>query len=231
MFHLWASLWHRNVIFSFTHTNTQAPTQVVICSLLTRPSLLSFSIFFPSVMYYSLCLKLSMSLISATLAVTFGWFVAFRLLDALCFFRKQRPVLSQLRASSLLCLFQLLICLHLCLQFTVKDEIWGLSVEKVRDKDEVSAGDRRCLGYLVGNGGFPAKPAQSPYNYHFKTENILWDSCWFRVCGLHYVRGGLFTSSVYRSILIKCTRTHKTHSVLISCREMLSAPTHFQTLV
>lgn len=50
-----------------------------------------------------------------------------------------------------------------------------------------------------------------------------------RVCGLHYVLEGLFTSSVDRSILIKYTHT-QTHSVLISCWEMLSSPTHLQTL-
>lgn len=209
--------------------------------------------------------------ISATLPVTFGWFVAFRLSDTVCFFGKQRPVLLHLRASSLLCLFQLLIRAHLCLQLTVKDEIWGLSVEKVRDKAVVSAGDCTCLGYLMISL-FPALLfkhvpdvltvcnlkegekadfslrldswmiiflqnlknwiyTQSPYDYHFKTESLLWNSCWFRVCGLHYVLGGLFTSSVYRSIPIKHTRTHKTHALLVSCWARLSAPTHFQMLV
>lgn len=66
---------------------------------------------------------------SFTQPLTFGRFVA-----PLCLLSERRPVLSQLGASTLLCLSQLLIRSHLCLPVTVKDETRGLNVKRTEGR-------------------------------------------------------------------------------------------------
>lgn len=123
MFHLWAGPWHGNVISTYTRTGVETDVmngQVVICG---HPR-------FPLSPFLRLFKVINISYISAMPPVTLGWFAVSSLSDTVLIFGKQRLVLSQPRASSLLCLSQLLISSHLRLLFTVKDESQGLSVNK-----------------------------------------------------------------------------------------------------
>lgn len=124
--------------------------RLVICSRLTGPRFPLSPYFFLSTVYFShpcKCLKLSMSLTSQP--VTFCWFATSCLSDTVSFFSKQGV---GFHSSGHHCCF--VSYSYRSARVSVCHSQWKMRSKvsvstKERDKDEVSAGDCRCPGFLI----------------------------------------------------------------------------------
>lgn len=142
--------------------------------------------------FLTFCAFLCVPYASALLPRTPSWVLVSHLSDWDTFFGKQRHRLSQLTASSLLCLFRLLIC-------------WHLSQWKMRFKVLLSTKTRTWILQ-----GFAADPVLLLVTisllFTFSSQNP--PQCWNYLINLSYILESLFTSLVYGSILINYKHTN-----------------------